>query len=70
MPLEIHAPQFFAAPQAKIDGFPAAITTDLAIDNDLSDKGTGVGSDKPWSQEEIEIAAARTTLRVEADRRH
>ncbi|GAC1433381.1 MAG: hypothetical protein NVSMB5_27040 [Candidatus Velthaea sp.] len=68
MSLESIAPQFFAAPPVKIDGFPAAITVDLEIANDLSDRGTGIGFDKPWSQSQINAVAERTARGVEARR--
>jgi hypothetical protein len=70
MPLEPYGQEFFAAPSTRIDGFPAAITTDIGIDNDMSDKGTGIGLSKPWTQEEIDEAAARTALWVDPSRRH
>ena len=69
MPLDILGQPFFAAPATRIDGFPAAITTDLGIDNDLSDKGTGLGFLKPWSQDEIEEVAARAAMIVDPARR-
>jgi hypothetical protein len=69
MPLEINGMPFFAAPATRIDGFPAAITTDLGIGNDLSDKGTGLGFLKPWTQEEIENVAARAATIVDPSRR-
>jgi hypothetical protein len=69
MPLEILGMPFFSAPATRIDGFPAAITTDLGVDNDLSDKGTGLGFLKPWSQDEIEAVAARAATIVDPSRR-
>jgi hypothetical protein len=69
MPLEIIGMPFFTAPATRIDGFPAAITGDLGIDNDLSDKGTGLGFTKPWSQDEIEEVAARAVALVSPSRR-
>jgi hypothetical protein len=66
MSLESHAPQFFAAPPTKIDGFPAAVTVDLGYD--MSDKGTGIGFDKPWNQATINMAAARTAKFVAKNR--
>ncbi len=68
MALEALAPQFFTAPPTKIDGIPAAVTSDLAIFNDLSDRGTGIGFDKPWSQSQIDSVAARAAQLVDADR--
>jgi hypothetical protein len=68
MSLESVAPQFFTAPPAKIDGIPVAITTDLGIANDLSDRGTGIGFDKPWTQAQIDSVAERATRLVSADR--
>jgi hypothetical protein len=68
MALEALAPQFFAAPPTKIDGIPAAVTSDLAIFNDLSDRGTGMGFDKPWSQSQIDSVAARAARLVSPDR--
>ncbi len=68
MSLESLAPQFFTAPPTKIDGIPAAITTDLGIHNDLSDRGTGIGFDKPWTQEQIDSVAARAANNVTPDR--
>jgi hypothetical protein len=68
MSLESIAPQFYTAPLTKIDGIPAAITTDLGIYNDLSDRGTGIGFDKPWTQEQIDSVAARAAILVSADR--
>ncbi|MGD0473475.1 MAG: hypothetical protein ABSB70_09670 [Candidatus Velthaea sp.] len=68
MSLESIAPQFFTAPPTKIDGIPAAITTDLGIHNDLSDRGTGIGFDKPWTQEQIDSVAARAANNVTPDR--
>ena len=69
MPLEILGSQFFTAPVTRIDGFPAAITSDMGIQNDLSDKGTGLGLNKPWSQDEIEAVAARAAATVDHARR-
>jgi len=69
MPLDVLGPQFYDAPPTRIDGFPAAITTDLSIDNDLSDKGTGIGLSRPWEQSEIDAVAARTALFVDPSRR-
>ncbi len=69
MPLEILSQPFFNAPATRIDGFPAAITTDLGIDNDLSDRGTGLGFLKPWSQDDIEATAARAAAIVDPSRR-
>jgi hypothetical protein len=66
--LESIAPQFYAAPSTKIDGIPAAITSDLGIANDLSDRGTGIGFDKPWTQEQIESVGARAALNVAPER--
>jgi hypothetical protein len=68
MALESIAPQFFTAPQVKIDGIPAAVTTDLGIYNDLSDRGTGIGFDKPWTQEQINSVAERAAHLVTPDR--
>jgi hypothetical protein len=68
MSLDSLAPQFFAAPPTKIDGIPAAVTTDLGIHNDLSDRGTGIGFDKPWTQEQIDSVAERAALLVSKDR--
>lgn len=68
MSLESLAPQFFVAPQVKIDGIPAAVTTDLGIANDLSDRGTGIGFDKPWTQMQIDAVAERAALLVSPDR--
>ncbi|GAC1402484.1 MAG: hypothetical protein NVSMB64_02450 [Candidatus Velthaea sp.] len=68
MSLESIAPQFFKAPPVKIDGFPAAVTVDLAIENDLSDRGTGIGFDKPWSQAQIDAVAERAARGVEGGR--
>jgi hypothetical protein len=70
MPLEPYGQEFFKAPSTRIDGFPAAITTDMGIDNDLSDKGTGIGLSKPWTQAEIEEAAARTAVGLDPSRLH
>jgi hypothetical protein len=36
----------------------------------MSDKGTGIGLSKPWTQAEIDEAAARTALWVDPSRRH
>ncbi len=69
MPLDILGPQFFSAPATRIDGFPAAVTSDLGVDNDLSDKGTGIGFTKPWSQDELEEVAARAAAPVNPARR-
>jgi hypothetical protein len=69
MPLEVNGQQFFSAPATRIDGFPAAITSDLGVANDLSDKGTGLGFLKVWNQDEIEEAAARATALVDPSRR-
>jgi hypothetical protein len=68
MSLESIAPQFFLAPTTKIDGIPAAVTSDLGIFNDLSDRGTGIGFDKPWTQEQIEAVGARAAKLVSPDR--
>jgi hypothetical protein len=68
MSLESIAPQFYNAPPTKIDGIPAAVTSDLGIYNDLSDRGTGIGFDKPWTQEQIDSVAARAAILVSADR--
>lgn len=68
MSLESIAPVFFAPPPTKIDGFPVAITSDLAIHNDLSDRGTGIGFDKPWTQAQIDSVAQRAVGLVEKDR--
>jgi hypothetical protein len=68
MSLESIAPQFFTAPLVKIDGIPAAVTSDLGIANDLSDRGTGIGFDKPWTQTQIESVAERAALRVSSER--
>jgi hypothetical protein len=68
MSLESIAPQFFTAPPTKIDGIPAAVTSDLAIYNDLSDRGTGIGFDKPWTQAQIDSVAERAAILVPADR--
>jgi len=68
MSLESIAPQFFTAPPTKIDGIPAAVTSDLGIANDLSDRGTGIGFDKPWTQEQIDSVAARAALLVDPAR--
>jgi hypothetical protein len=68
MALEVRGPQFFSAPPVKIDGIPVAVTGDLSIFNDLSDRGTGIGFDKPWSQEQIDAVAERATRLVSADR--
>lgn len=62
--MELHAPA------ARIDGFPVAVTVDLAVGNDLSDMGTGIDGNKDWTQREIETAAARALPLVEASRRH
>lgn len=70
MSLESIAPEFFTAPPTRIDGFPAAITTDLGIANDLSDKGTGIGFDKPWTQATIDSVAARAATLVDPSRLH
>jgi hypothetical protein len=67
MPLEVNGMPFFNAPATRIDGFPAAITTDLGIGNDLSDKG--IGFLKPWTQDEIEAVAARAATIVDPSRR-
>jgi hypothetical protein len=69
MPLEILGQPFFNAPATRIDGFPAAVTSDLGIGNDLSDKGTGLGFLKVWNQDDIEAAAARATTLVDPSRR-
>ena len=69
MPLEVNGMPFFAAPVTRIDGFPAAITTDLGIENDLSDRGTGIGFLKPWTQDAIEAVAARAAAIVDPARR-
>jgi hypothetical protein len=66
--LESIAPQFFTAPPTKIDGIPAAVTTDLSIYNDLSDRGTGIGFDKPWSQAQIDSVGERAARFVSPDR--
>lgn len=68
MSLESIAPQIFNAPPTKIDGIPVAVTTDLGIWNDLSDRGTGIGFDKPWTQELIDRVAERATTLVAPDR--
>ncbi len=68
MSLESLAPQFFTAPVTKIDGIPAAVTSDLGIANDLSDRGTGIGFDKPWTQDQIDSVAARAARLVNPDR--
>ncbi len=68
MSLESIAPVFFTPPSTKIDGIPAAVTSDLGIANDLSDRGTGIGFDKPWTQEQIESVGARAALLVSPDR--
>lgn len=68
MSLESIAPQFFNAPPVKIDGIPAAVTTDLGIANDLSDRGTGIGFDKPWTQAQIDSVAERAARLVSPDR--
>jgi hypothetical protein len=68
MSLESIAPQFFTAPPTKIDGIPVAVTSDLGIYNDLSDRGTGIGFDKPWTQEQIDSVAERATVLVDKER--
>lgn len=68
MALESRAPQFFTAPPVKIDGIPVAVTVDLGIYNDLSDRGTGIGFDKPWSQEQLDSVAERAVVLVSPDR--
>jgi hypothetical protein len=68
MSLESIAPEIFAAPPTKIDGIPAAVTSDLGIANDLSDRGTGIGFDKPWTQEQIDMVAERAARLVSPDR--
>jgi hypothetical protein len=68
MSLESLAPQFFTAPPTKIDGIPAAVTSDLGIANDLSDRGTGIGFDKPWTQTQIDSVAERAALLVSSER--
>jgi hypothetical protein len=68
MALESIAPQFFTAPPTKIDGISAAVTTDLGIANDLSDRGTGIGFDKPWTQAQIDSVAQRAARLVSPDR--
>ncbi len=68
MSLESLAPQFFTAPPTKIDGIPAAVTSDLGIANDLSDRGTGIGFDKPWTQAQIDSVAARAAQNVSPGR--
>jgi hypothetical protein len=69
MPLEVNGMPFFTAPATRIDGFPVALTTDLGIRNDLSDKGTGLGFLKVWTQDEIEAVAARANKLVDPARR-
>lgn len=68
MSLESIAPEFFTAPPVKIDGIPAAVTSDLSIGNDLSDRGTGIGFDKPWTQAQIDSVAERSARLVSPDR--
>ncbi len=68
MSLESIAPQFFTPPPTKIDGIPAAVTSDLGIANDLSDRGTGIGFDKPWTQEQIDSVAERAARLVDPNR--
>ncbi len=68
MSLESIAPEFFDAPRVKIDGIPVAVTSDLSIYNDLSDRGTGIGFDKPWTQAQIDAVAERATVLVTPDR--
>ncbi len=68
MSLESIAPVFFTAPTTQIDGIPAAVTSDLSIGNDLSDRGTGIGFDRPWTQSQIDLVAERAGRLVSADR--
>jgi hypothetical protein len=68
MSLESLAPQFFTAPPTKIDGIPAAVTSDLEVWNDLSDRGTGIGFDKVWTQAQLDSVAERAALLVAPDR--
>jgi hypothetical protein len=68
MSLESIAPQFFNAPPIKIDGISVAVTSDLGIWNDLSDRGTGIGFDKPWTQDLIDQVAERAAGFVHPDR--
>jgi len=68
MSLESIAPEFFAPPPTLIDGIPAAVTVDLAVGNDLSDMGTGIGFDKPWTQESLNAAAARAASLLDPSR--
>jgi hypothetical protein len=68
MSLESIAPEFFAAPTTKIDGIPVAVTSDLSIFDDLSDRGTGIGFDKPWTQAQIEMVGKRAARLVSPDR--
>ncbi len=54
------------APSVKVDGFPVAITADLSVGRDLSDKGTGIGDSRGWTQSEIEAAANRAAAVIKA----